>query len=97
MENVFESLTTYGSWSVEMRRPFNATEIAMMASAKCVPSEYGKSIVFFMKNGGQKYISLSTVNGLDVPVNTPVDMSKCELLRLTREGSNPCLKVEVKA
>ena len=96
MENVFGNggLTIYGdSWKVTNSREFTEAEKSAIRSNAVVNSEYGKSVCFFLKSGGQSYIPLST-QGADVNVGESIDMNTAKLVTLHREGSGNILRVE---
>lgn len=91
--NIFSSLQVYGSsWNVTNTRSFEAEEIAAVKSAQVVASEYGNSVCFFMKGGGQTYIPLSTQSSLEV--GDTVDLSKAKILTLHRDGSGDITRIE---
>ena len=90
---VFDSLKHYGnSYEVKETRDFTPDEIAMVASNKVVNSDYGLSVCFFMKAGGQVYIPVSRDSVASV--GDVVDLSKAKLLTLSREGSQDINRVE---
>lgn len=94
MENVFGSLVTYGEgWEVVNSRSFNQNEIDAVRSTAVVNSEYGKSVCFWMKAGGQKYIVLS--RNSDLALGESIDMSEAKLLTLSRTGDRDIIRVEV--
>lgn len=98
MENVFAtgSLTIYGeNWQVKGRRGFTDAEKQAVRSTVVVDSKYGKSICFFMKAGGSTYIPMSN-HGVQLGIGASVDMSKAELLTLSRTGESDILRVEIK-
>ena len=94
--NIFAGLRVYaGKWEVvaEKTRGFNDEEKALIARAEVVPSEYGNSVCFFMKAGGQTYIPLSNQSSL-----TPgdaVDLDKAKLLTLHRDGSADITRIDI--
>ena len=97
MENVFGNgtLQVYGeNWQKVSERAFNAEEIAAVRSNSVVNSQYGKSVCFFMKGGGQTYIPLSK-QGADVELGSSIDMSAAKLVKLHREGDGDILRVEL--
>lgn len=96
MENVFGNggLTIYGdSWKVVNSRNFTDAERNAIRSNAVVNSDYGKSVCFFLKSGGQSYIPLST-QGESMNVGDSIDMTKAKLVTLHREGSGNILRVE---
>ena len=92
--NIFDSLQTYGgSWNVIDSRDFDAEEKALISRAEVVASEYGNSVCFFMKSGGQTYIPLSRDSQLSV--GDSVDITKAKLLTLHRDGSEDITRVSI--
>lgn len=97
MENVFGNgtLQVYGeNWQKVSERAFNAEEINAVRSNSVVESQYGKSVCFFMKGGGQSYIPLSK-QGADAALGSSIDMSAAKLVKLHREGDGDILRVEL--
>jgi hypothetical protein len=93
MMNVFSSLTKYAdNWRVVNSRSFNEEEIAAVKRAEVVSSQYGSSVCFFMKTGGQTYIPLSRDSQL--AVGDTVDLTKAELLTLHRDGDGDIIRVQ---
>lgn len=95
MQNVFSGLTNYaGNWSVINRRDFNEEEKAAVRSAHVVSSQYGSSVCFMMRSGGQTYIPVSRDSNL--AVGDSIDMDKVELLTLHRDGDEDIVRVAEK-
>lgn len=91
--NIFSSLRQYaGKWNLKSSRAFTPEEIASVASATVVASQYGNSVCFMMVGGGQTYIPLSQNSGLGVGAS--VDLSKAQLLTLEKAGEADILRVE---
>lgn len=92
--NIFSSLRQYaGKWSQSGSRAFSAEEIASVASATVVDSQYGHSVCFHMNGGGMTFIPLSTNSTLGV--GDSVDLSKAKLLTLSKEGEADINRVEI--
>lgn len=92
--NIFSGLQVYGgSWSVKDSRNFDAEEIALVDRAEVVASNYGNSVCFFMKSGGQTYIPLS--NDSTLAVGDTVDVSKAILLTLQRDGNDDITRIQI--
>lgn len=90
--NVFDSLRSYAaSWSVKSSRGFQSEEIQAVKKAEVVPSDFGNSVCFTMVSGAKKYIPLDRDSTLSV--GDSVDLSKVELLTLSREGSSDIIRV----
>lgn len=96
MENVFGgSLQVYGeNWQKVNERAFNAEEIAAVRSNSVVNSQYGKSVCFFLKGGGQSYIPVSK-QGADPALGSSIDLTTAKLVTLHREGDGDILRVEL--
>jgi len=92
--NIFASLRIYaGKWSVSNSRAFTADEIAAVASNYVKESEYGLSLCFVMKSGGQTYIPLD--QNSTASVGEVVDLSKATLLTLSRPGDDDIYRVRI--
>lgn len=95
MENVFGGLQKYGeNWTVVESRNFNEAEIAAVRSNSVVNSQYGKSVCFFMRGGGQTYIPVSN-QGADPALGSSIDLTTAKLVKLHREGDGNILRVEL--
>lgn len=94
MMNIFSSLRVYaGKWAVKGEpRNFTQDEIAAVKQAVVVSSEYGLSVCFFMKSGGQTYIPLSTTSTKGS--GEVVDLSTAKLVTLCKEGESDIYRVE---
>lgn len=94
--NVFSGLQVYGgSWKVvaDKTRGFSEEELALISKAEVVPSEYGNSVCFFMKSGGQSYIPLS--RDASLTVGDSVDLSKAQILTLHRDGNEDIIRISI--
>ena len=90
--NIFSSLTVYaGKWSEKEVRDFTADEVAAVESATVVESNYGFSVCFIMKAGGQTYIPLDQNSAL--AVDDKVDLTKAKLVTLQRPGEDDIYRV----
>lgn len=90
--NILSKLPIYaGKWSVKDRRSFNQEEIDSVSQAVVVDSQYGMSVCFFMKAGGQTYIPLD--NNSTKSVGEVIDLTKAELLTLGRTGEADIYRV----
>jgi len=91
--NIFSSLRVYaGKWAIKASRAFSEEEINAVDHASVVDSQYGNSVCFVMKSGGQTFIPLSTNSSLSL--GDDVDLSKAKLLTLGREGDTDIYRVE---
>ena len=92
--NIFAGLQVYaGKWNVVGSREFNDEEKAMINRAEVVASEYGNSVCFFMKSGGQTYIPLSNQSTLGI--GDEVDLNAAKLLTLHRDGSADITRIDI--
>lgn len=92
--NIFSSLQVYaGKWNLKSARKFDVEEVNAVAKAEVVASQYGNSVCFFLKSGGQTYIPLS--NDSTLTVGDSVDLTKAELLTLSKEGESDINRVKV--
>lgn len=92
--NIFQNLRVYaGKWMVKASRSFTQDEIDAVDHATVVDSQYGNSVCFFMKGGGQTFIPLSTNSTLGI--GDSVDLSKASLLTLERAGDADIYRVEI--
>lgn len=78
-------------WRIKETRPFSPDEIAAVARAEVVPSQYGNSVCFFMNSGGQTYIPLLSTSSLTV--GESVDLKTAKLVTLCREGKDDIYRV----
>ena len=93
MGNIFSSLQVYaGKWSEKSRRAFSAEEINAVDSAKVVSSNYGLSVCFMMKSGGQTFIPLSSTSSKGV--GESIDLADASLVTLEKSGENDIVRVE---
>lgn len=90
--NIFSALRIYaGKWSVKDSRSFTSEEINAVDQATVVDSQYGMSVCFFMKNGGQTYIPLD--NNSSKSVGDTIDLTTAKLLTLGRQGEADIYRV----
>ena len=90
--NIFSALRVYaGKWSEKNVRDFTSDEVAAVEQAKVVESQYGFSVCFFMKSGGQSYIPLdqNSSKGLD----EVIDLTKAKLVTRQRPGEDDIYRV----
>lgn len=92
--NIFSSLKVYADkWSVKSTRNFEAEEIDAVEHAVVVPSEYGNSVQFTMKNGGLTYIPLDQNSALGV--GEVVDLHKAEIITLCKSGEADIFRISI--
>lgn len=91
--NIFSKLQVYaGKWNLKASRGFDSEEIAAVSKAEVVASQYGNSVCFFMRAGGQTFIPLSSDSELSV--GDTVNLSKAELLTLEKDGESDIVRVK---
>lgn len=92
--NIFSNLQVYaGKWAEKSRRNFSAEEINAVDSNVVVSSNYGLSVCFFMKSGGQTFIPLST--DATVGLGESVDLQKASLITLGKQGESDIIRVSI--
>lgn len=91
--NIFDKLFVYAAkWAVKGSRAFEQAEINAVDEAVVVDSTYGKSVCFFMKNGGRTYIPLSTESSYQL--GDTVDLATAKIITLGKEGESDIQRVE---
>lgn len=92
--SIFSSLRRYASgWSVKSTDSFSEEDIALVSRTEVVPSEYGMSVCFFFKAGGQSYMPVSRDS--NIAIGQSVDLTKAKVLTLSQEGSADIQRIEV--
>lgn len=92
--SIFSSLKIYADkWSEKECRNFTPEEQAEVESAVVVESNFGCSVCFTMKTGGQHYIPLDMSSNLGI--GDIVDMSKAQLKTLTKRGEADIYRVSI--
>lgn len=90
--NIFGNLKVYASkWSMKDERSFSQEEINMVTKAIVVPSTYGASVEFTMKNGGMTFIPLS--QDASASIGEEIDITKAKLITLCKPGEMDILRV----
>lgn len=90
--NIFNAIKVYnGKWQVKNTRNFTQEEINAVKSASVVDSQYGLSVCFILRSGGQSYIPLDQNSAKSV--GDPIDLSKAQLLTLGREGDADIMRI----
>ena len=91
--NIFNALRVYaGKWSLKASRKFSSEEIAAVDRAEVVDSQYGSSVCFYMKSGGQTYIPLD--QNSNRAVGDIVDLNSAELLTLEKQGEADIYRIK---
>ena len=86
-------INTEEKWHVRERRPFTQEEIDVVRDNVVVECDYGYSVCFFLVGGGKTYIPLS--DNASVGMGEPVDMTKAQLVTLSKKGENDILRIEI--
>lgn len=90
--NIFNAIKVYsGKWQVKNTRNFTQEEIDAVQSASVVDSQYGLSVCFILRSGGQSYIPLDQNSAKSV--GDTIDLSKAQLITLGREGDTDIMRV----
>ena len=93
MGNIFNSLKKYaGKWNLKSSRAFSPEEVAAVASAVVVVSQYGNSVCFTMVSGEQTFIPLSQNSAK--AVGDSIDLASAKLLTLEKSGESDIFRVE---
>ena len=93
MANIFSSLRVYaGKWNLKSSRAFSPEEVAAVASAVVVASQYGNSVCFTMVGGGQTFVPLSQNSAK--AVGDSIDLASAKLLTLGKSGECDIFRVE---
>lgn len=94
--SIFGTLRKYATgWEVKNSVAFSAAEINEVSRTQVVPSEYGLSVCFFFKAGGQSYIPVGRDSQDKVEIGQSVDLTKCKVLTLSQPGSADIMRIEV--
>lgn len=92
--NIFSALKVYaGKWEQKASRAFEKEEIDAIDSAQVVDSQYGLSVCFFMKSGGQTYIPLDKNSSLNI--GDTVNLANAKLITLGRQGEADIYRVSI--
>lgn len=92
--NIFQTMQMYaGKWSVVGTREFTQEEKDLVTRAEVVPSQYGLSVCFFMKNGQMGFVPLSNTSSLKE--GEQVDLDKAKILTLSRPGDANIERIDI--
>lgn len=90
--NIFGALKVYaGKWQVKETKSFSQEEIGLVDKAVVVDSQYGQSVCFFMKSGGQTYIPLD--QNSSKATGDAVDLSQASIVTLSKQGEADIYRV----
>lgn len=92
MSNIFSALRVYaGKWNLKSSTKFSQEELNMVDKAIVVDSQYGQSVCFYMKSGGQTYIPLD--QNSTRATGDEVDLTQASLLTLEKQGEADIYRV----
>ncbi len=92
--NIFSALRVYaGKWNEKKVDVFSPEEIALVDKAEVVESQYGLSVCFFMKAGGQSYIPLD--QNSSAAIGDTIDLTKAQVVTLEKKGENDIYRVRL--
>ena len=93
---ILDSLRLYrGKWEESDRSNFSAAEISEISSAKVVASDFGHSVCFLLKSGGMKFMPVSNSSKVATSVGDEVNLEKCQVVTLSREGDADIQRIEI--
>ena len=94
---IFDNLKIYGEkWQKVSERNFTSEEVKEVRDAIVVASTYGMSVCF-MLNAGQTYIPVATECDDLVRSGDRLDIAKCKLITLSKQGEADIIRVELDA
>lgn len=82
-----------GYWYIVDCRVFNEEEIKMINSLEVVPSSYGNSVEFVLRNGKIKYIPLSQDSTMGV--GDSFNVCKARILTLRKQGRRDIWRIDI--
>ena len=92
--NIFSALRVYaGKWQEKNVESFKPEEIALVDRTEVVESQYGLSVCFFMKAGGQSYIPLD--QNSSAAIGDTIDLTKAQVVTLCKQGENDIFRVRI--
>ena len=92
--SIFSSLSKiYATkWAEKSCRDFTAAEIAEVTKAVVTSSDYGNSVCFYLKSGGQGYIPLASTSTKGV--GEEVDLTKAKIITLSKSGEADIMRID---
>lgn len=92
--NILSKLPVYaGKWKEVAVESFSQEDITATESAVVVDSQYGKSVCFYLRAGGQTYIPLDT--NCPANVGDSIDLTKAKVVTLSRSGDDDIYRVRI--
>lgn len=90
--NLFAGQKVYAAkYVVKEIRKFSDEEKAMFSKAEVVPSQYGTSACFFMKQGGNIYFPMD--ENAKSKVGATLDIETAEIVTLGRPGDPDIIRI----
>lgn len=86
-----EHIASSCKWTVKEERNFTEEEANAVTNAIVVANQYGKSVCFYMKAGGQSYIPLTKDS--EIGVGESVSIDDLQILTLSRVGDEDIIRV----
>ena len=83
--------STQSGWIVKEERSFTDEETEAVMDAVVVANQFGKSVCFYMKGGGQCYFPLTSDSEIGVGEN--VDLADLQILTLCKGGTDDIMRV----
>lgn len=91
--SLFNNVKIYaGNWSVKSTERLGKDDLEAIKSAVTVSSEFGTSVCFFLKRGGQFYIPVSKDS--NVGIGEVLDLEKITVLTLQKDGEADIQRIE---
>lgn len=92
--NIFNALRVYaGKWNEKAVNDFQPEEIALVDKTEVVESQFGLSVCFFLKAGGQSYIPLDQNSA--AAIGDSVDLTTAKLVTLQKQGEKDIYRVRI--
>ena len=90
--NLFSGLRVYGGkWAEKASRKFTQDELALVIKAQVVESQYGNSCCFFMANGTNMYVPMST--DAKSGVGDIINLNEAEIVTLEKAGERDIQRI----
>ena len=82
-----------GKWNEKEVNAFSQEEIDSISKAEVVESQYGLSVCFYLKAGGQAYIPLD--QNASASLGDTIDLSKAKVVTLSKAGEDDIYRVRI--
>lgn len=92
--SLFSNVKIYaGNWNVKSTEKLGDSDKNIIKSACTVSSDFGVSVCFFLKAGGQFYVPLS--RDCNLGIGEIVDLDKVEVITLSKDGEADIQRINV--